>query len=302
MSDQYEQAVLQRNRYASNTPNWLTVIIVGLAAIGSILIIVSIFSGSSSTNDITIEFQKTLFEQSNELFYVNTFLLGKTEKNRRYFSKLNKYANQINHRFEIISEFIDDNNLDVDALKFTKVENRYRLKFDSLLDQEKELIQYHHSLLKMQQTLPKLLALNTDVNDLMLKGNPSNNHIYFVTRQLFLLERIASNIHILASTLNESSYIVTSADRIGRDMSLLIRVYSGLLKGDYKMNVSKINSLKVRQALQKVAKLAKSLSKDVSLVLKYGADAYQFVETRHGLQRDSLKLHKGYQELFFVQY
>jgi hypothetical protein len=83
-------------------------------------------------------------------------------------------------------------------------------------------------------------------------------------------------------------------------MALLIRVYRGLLKGNYKMNVAKINNLKIRNELNKVLKLSENISKDVSNILRIGPSAFQFIEMRNGLVKDTLALQANYQSLFFV--
>ena len=302
MSDQYEQAVRERNRYDSKSTNWLTVAFIGFITVGVIILSLSLFGGSSSENKLNTEFQKILFEQSNDLLNVNYHLSNRQDKNKQYFSKLNKYANQINHRFEVISEFIDNNTIAVDKKRFTATVTSYRKKLDFILEKRKELTEYHNSLLKMEQTLPKLLAQNTEVNDLLFKSNASINHIYYVTRQLFLIERITSNVKALNSDLKDSNLIVTAADRMGRDMALLLKVYQGLLKGDYKMDVSKVNNLKVRSELNKLTKLTMILSKEVGRVLQQGPEAYKFIDVRNGLQKDSLILQKNYQALFFEKY
>lgn len=301
MSSQYEQAANQRDRHSNKDPNWITIAIVGFVIICVIVISVSFFGGSSGKSKRDTEFQKTLFEQTNGLLDVNYFLISGQDKNQRYFLKLRKYIDQIYHRFEIIAEFIDSNDVPVDQKKLIATENGYRKKIDLIQENSKDLIAYHDSLKKMKQTLPKLLAQNTEINNRLLEDNASNNHIYYVTRQLFLIERITNNINDLGTNLNDSNLIITAADRMGRDMALLIRVYRGLLKGDYKMNVSKINNLKVRVELNKASKLAMTLSNDISIVLENGPEAFQFLDTRNALLKDSEKLQKNYQALFFYK-
>ncbi|VAX01839.1 hypothetical protein MNBD_GAMMA22-170 [hydrothermal vent metagenome] len=302
MSYEYEQAVRQRDSFANKIPSWLTLAIIGFFVFVIIIFTISLFNADSGKNDIVIEFQKTLFEQSNELMDVNFYLANEQDKDKRYFVKLQKYSNQIEHRFQIISEFIVNNDLDFNSKKFTQAEKMYRKKMETILKSQKDLISYHKSLSKLQKNLPKLLTLNTEINNLLFKSNSSNTHIYFITRQLYLLERITSNVTALNIHQNNASSILSAADRLGRDMALLIRVYRGLLKGDYKMNVSKINNLKVRRGLNKVTKLATSLSKDIAVLLQQGSNAFQFIDMRNGLQIDSLKLQVYYQALFFVEY
>lgn len=299
MSSQYERAVLERFRHSHNNGPWLTIAIIGLLVILVVIISLSLFSESSTVSERHAEFHKTLFEQTNGLLGVNYFLVSRQDKNKHYFSKLNKYSNEINHRFEIISEFIDNNDLPIDQKRFKATENAYRKNLDAILAKGTQLIQYHNAIQKMIQTLPKLLAKNTEINNLLFKNNASSNHIYYFTRQLFLIERMSSNIKILGSDLGDSSFIVTAADRMSRDMALLIRVYQGLLKGDYKMNVSKINNLKIRNELNKVNKLTKILSTQVSTVIELGPEAFQFIDLRMALNKGSLKLQKSYQTLFF---
>ncbi len=302
MSYEYEQAVKQWDKFANKSPSWLTLGITVFFIFLVIVFTISLFSADSTKNEVVIEFQKTLFEQSNELMDVNYYLSNNQNKDKRYFSKLQKYTNQIEHRFQIISEFIVNNDLKFNKKKFKQAEKAYRKKLGIILKSKKELINYYKSLKSMQKNIPKILTLNTEINDLLFKSNSSNTHIYFITRQLFILERISSNLKSLDVQQNNASSILSAADRLGRDMALLIRVYRGLLKGDYKMNVSKINSLKVRSGLKKVTKLATSLSSDISVLLQQGPKAFQFIDMRNGLQIDSLKLQVYYQALFFVEY
>jgi len=274
MSLQYDRAVLQRERLRKYSPNWLTIAIIGFITFGVFVLAVTLFGTSPSENNLSIEFQETLFEQTDAMLDVNSLLTSTQKKNKRYFSKLTKYADQIKHRFEIIDEFIENNDVVVDQKRFAASESSYRKKLDLILETKNEIIKYHYSLQKMRQTLPRLLSQNTEINTLLLKNNASNNHIYYVTRQLFLIERLTGSVNDLGSNLTNPGLIVTTSDRIGRDTALLIRVYRGLLKGDYKMNVSKINNLKIRNALKKVLKMAKVLSKDVAIVLHQGNEAF----------------------------
>jgi hypothetical protein len=301
MSSQYERAVIERERM-NKYPNLLTLGIIGFISVGLIVLSISLFGHSSKTNKLRTEFHKTLFEQTNELFDVNYLLLHRFDKNKQYFFKLNKYSNQIQHRFDIISEFIIDNNVDVDSSRYSASEKKYRKKINFILDRKDSLIQYHAALIKMRQMLPKLLAQNTEINNLLFKSNASRNHIYYVTRQLFLIERLMASIEELAAYKKDSESIVTAADRMGRDMVLINRIYQGLLKGDYKMNVTKINNLKVRDGLNKVHKIAKNISKQVTTILEHAPDIFQFIDVRNGLQIESLKLQKNYQALFFKDY
>ncbi|MFV1984311.1 MAG: hypothetical protein ACC657_12275 [Thiohalomonadales bacterium] len=302
MSLQYDRAVLQRERLRKYSPNWLTIAIIGFITFGVFVLAVTLFGTSSSENNLSVEFQETLFEQTDGMLDVNSLLSSTQKKNKRYFSKLTKYANQINHRFEVIDEFIENNDVVVDQKRFAASESSYRKKLNLILETKNGLIKYHNSLLKMRQTLPKLLSQNTEINTLLLKNNASNNHIYYVTRQLFLIERLTGSVNDLGSNSTNPGLIVTTSDRIGRDTALLIRVYRGLLKGDYKMNVSKINNLKIRNALKKVLKMAMALSKEVTIVLHQGNEAFQFIDARLGLQKNSLKLQKSYHALFFENY
>ncbi len=301
MSSQYQRAVIERERF-NKSPNLLTFGIIGFISVGLIILSVSLFGHSSKTNKIRSEFQKTLFEQTNELFDVNYLLLNRVDKNKLYFFKLNKYANQIDHRFNIISEFIENNDIEVDEKRFAASEKAYRKKINLILTHKEGLIQYHSALKKMKHSLPKLLAQNTEINNLLFKSNAATNPVYYVTRQLFLIERLTASVEELIEYRKNSESIVTAADRMGRDMALINRVYQGLLKGDYKMNVAKINNLKVRNELNKAHKIAKSISQQVSVVLEQAPDVFQFIDVRNGLQIDSLKLQKKYQGLFFKDY
>ncbi|MFV2061292.1 MAG: hypothetical protein ACC653_11465 [Gammaproteobacteria bacterium] len=301
MSSQYERAVIERERLNKN-PNFLTLGIIGFITVGLIILSVSLFGHSSKTNKVRTEFQKTLFEQTNELFDVNYLLMHRANKNKLYFFKLNKYTNQIQHRFDIISEFIDINNVDVNAKKFAASERKYQTKINLILGKKDNLIQYHAALLKMKQLLPKMLAQNTEINNLLFKSNASKNHIYYVTRQLFLIERLVASVNELIAYKTNPELLVTASDRMGRDMVLINRIYQGLLKGDYKMNVTKINNLKVRDGLSKIDKIAKKISQEVSVVLEKAPDVFQFINVRTDLQLESLKLQKNYQALFFKDY
>jgi len=302
MSEQYDQAVIERSHFENKNPLWFFVGIIALVVIITLVVGMSFMGGSSTKNKLGIEFQKTLFEQTDGLLDVDYHLFSSQNKDKRYFSTLNKYTDEIHHRFEIISEFIDDHNIEVDVKGFAQFETQYRNKMDLILSKRKNLIAYHNALLKMKQNLPKLLALNTEVNNLLFKNNGSKNHIYFITRQLFLIERLTSNVTVLAAYLTDAELIVTAMDRMGRDMALLLRIYKGFLKGNYQMNVSKINNLKVRAQINKTSKLAQSLSKEITIILEQGPDAFQFIDERNNLQKYSIKLQKSYQVLFFGDY
>ncbi len=299
MSEQYEQAVLERNSYGSSNSSWIFLAVIFVLALIIIFLSLSKLETNSNQNALIIEFQKTLFEQTNGLNDLTAYLSNNDEKNKHYFTRIKKYSNEIYHRFIIISEFIVDNGLLVDQKKFSRAEKNYRKPLDAILEQREKLIQFYKALGKVQQTLPRLLALNSEVTELLIQDNTSENHTYFITRQLFLIERVSNSVQILMDNVTGSAKVIAAADRIGRDMALIMRVYKGLLDGDYRMNVAKIKNLKVRAQLQKIAKTNVPLSKEIGIVLQLGIEVFQFSDRRFELEQQSKKLQKNYQTLFF---
>jgi len=298
MSQQYEQAVIERDRRERADQSWLVFTIIGILVIIVIILTISLFSSSSTRQPVNTEFQKTLFEQTIALRDVNDFLSNQANKDKRFFSKLTKYSNEVYHRFDIISEFVIDKNLLENQKRFSTKQKSYRTKLNNILNKQEKLALFYDSLSKMNQLLPKLSALNTELNKLLFKDNASSKQIYFVTRQLFLIERIKTTVAVLNNDITTGSQVISETETLGHDMGLLIRVYVGLMEGDYKMDVSKISSLKVRNELIKATKMTKKISTEVSIVLEQGIEAYHFVDLINELKKVSSKLQSSYLVLF----
>ena len=102
----------------------------------------------------------------------------------------------------------------------------------------------------INETMPNLLALSDEVVSLMIESGANASQIYIASRQLMLVPRISVNANkVLQGGVGSSA----AAERFGRDAALFGRVLKGMLKGDRKMNVRRVNDPDARDKLAEVS-------------------------------------------------
>jgi twitching motility protein PilJ len=117
----------------------------------------------------------------------------------------------------------------------------------------------------INETMPNLLALSDEVVSLMIESGASASQVYIASRQLMLVPRISVNAN---KVLQGGAGSSAAAERFGRDAALFGRVLNGMLKGDRKMNVRKVNDPDARDKLAEVSEQFETVHELVGRILE----------------------------------
>ena len=139
----------------------------------------------------------------------------------------------------------------------------------------------------INETMPNLLALSDEVVSLMIESGANASQIYIASRQLMLVPRISVNANkVLQGGVGSSA----AAERFGRDAALFGRVLSGMLKGDRKMNVTRVRDPDARDKLAEVAEQFETVHELVGRILEQTPSLF-------GAQKASTSITKQSEEL-----
>jgi twitching motility protein PilJ len=123
----------------------------------------------------------------------------------------------------------------------------------------------------IDEQIPTLLALTDEVVTSLTEQNAPPDQIYIATRQLMLIQRIASNVvHVLAG----GEEAVTAADRFGRDAALYGRVLDGMLRGNRTLRVARVTDPGARAKLNEVSQLFGQISNQVGAILERSPEMF----------------------------
>ncbi len=148
----------------------------------------------------------------------------------------------------------------------------YSKNVDTIISRRDTVRSMRKNILGINESIPTLLALTDEVVIIMSDQNAPANQVYTATRQLMLIQRIASNV---GQVLEGGEEAVTAADRFGRDAALFGRVIEGMLRGSRVMGITRINEPKARKKLSLVSKLFNKISNRVGAILERSPEMFQ---------------------------
>lgn len=117
----------------------------------------------------------------------------------------------------------------------------------------------------INETMPNLLALSDEVVSIMIESGASASQIYIASRQLMLVPRISVNANKVMQGGAGSS---AAAERFGRDAALFGRVLDGMLKGNRKMNITRVRDPDAREKLAEVSEQFETVHELVGRILE----------------------------------
>jgi len=148
----------------------------------------------------------------------------------------------------------------------------YSKNVDTIISRRDTVGSMRKNILGINESIPTLLALTDEVVNIMSDQNAPANQVYTATRQLMLIQRIASNV---GKVLEGGEEAVTAADRFGRDAALFGRVIEGMLRGSRIMGITRINEPKARKKLNQVSALFNKISNRVGAILERSPEMFQ---------------------------
>ncbi|MFV1983542.1 MAG: methyl-accepting chemotaxis protein [Thiohalomonadales bacterium] len=148
----------------------------------------------------------------------------------------------------------------------------YSKNVDTIISRRDTVRLMRKNILGINESIPTLLALTDEVVNIMSDQNAPASQVYTATRQLMLIQRIASNV---GKVLEGGEEAVTAADRFGRDAALFGRVIEGMLRGSRVMGITRINEPKARKKLNEVSALFNKISNSVGAILERSPEMFQ---------------------------
>lgn len=105
--------------------------------------------------------------------------------------------------------------------------------------------------------IPQLSEASDQVVRLLVEKNAKPRQIYVASRQLALAQRIENNVK---RVLEGGSATATAIDQFSQDAELFGRVLNGMLKGDDRLNIERVQDPEGEKKLRQVAVLFKSIN------------------------------------------
>ncbi|WP_455217400.1 type IV pili methyl-accepting chemotaxis transducer N-terminal domain-containing protein, partial [Kaarinaea lacus] len=139
----------------------------------------------------------------------------------------------------------------------------------------------------INEAMPNLLALSDEVVSIMIESGASASQVYVASRQLMLVPRISVNANrVLAGGEGSKA----AAERFGRDAALFGRVLEAMLKGNRRMNISRVNDPDAREKLAEVTKNFESVHELVGRVLEQVPTLFKAQKASTDMTKASAKL------------
>ncbi|UCE90464.1 MAG: type IV pili methyl-accepting chemotaxis transducer N-terminal domain-containing protein, partial [Pseudomonadota bacterium] len=148
----------------------------------------------------------------------------------------------------------------------------YKEGVDTILQRQEVVSTMRENIQGINEQIPTLLALTDEVVTTLTEQNAPPDQIYIATRQLMLIQRIASNV---SRVLEGGEGAVTAADRFGRDAALYGRVLDGMLRGSRTMRVMQVTEPTARKKLKEVSDLFGKISNQVGAILERSPEMFQ---------------------------
>jgi twitching motility protein PilJ len=139
----------------------------------------------------------------------------------------------------------------------------------------------------INDTMPNLLALSDEVVSIMIESGASSSAVYVASRQLMLVPRISVNAN---KVLQGGPGAAAAAERFGRDAALFGRVLDAMIKGNRKMNISRVRDPDARDKLNEVNESFSTVHELVGRILEQTPNLFEAQQASIAMVSKSEKL------------
>jgi twitching motility protein PilJ len=149
-----------------------------------------------------------------------------------------------------------------------EVENRWlalRAYVDEILLNQGPILSIREYVEDINSQIPGLQRLSEDVVRIMVDEKASQQQIYVASRQLMLAQRLRDNVSRVLSGGTETAAAI---DQFSQDVERFRRVLNGMLAGDERIDVEKVDIPEGRAKLAEVAKLFRSINIQVAEIIE----------------------------------
>lgn len=142
--------------------------------------------------------------------------------------------------------------------------------------------------------IPRLLADTDEIAELLVERKMSHKQVYTTGTLLFLMQRVDANSQILQGMKGGDASV--ALDRLGRDLSLLASMARGLLDGDPKHGLERIQDQALRDQVGAVAGRLQQLEALGIELLVHSEGVYDAVRYYEDALLDLAELSREYQQ------
>jgi twitching motility protein PilJ len=149
-----------------------------------------------------------------------------------------------------------------------EVENRWlalRAYVDEILLNQGPILSIREYVEDINSQIPGLQRLSEDVVRIMVDEKAGQQQIYVASRQLMLAQRLRDNVSRVLSGGTETAAAI---DQFSQDVERFRRVLNGMLAGDERIDVEKVDIPEGRAKLAEVAKLFRSINIQVAEIIE----------------------------------
>jgi len=247
---------------------------------------------ASTSYDYTVQQIQTLLKLSKSLH-------EKTNIDKKYFSQISKNVSSYKTTATTIHEALEGSKK-IDSLSRVRtLETRFFENSNTILRSQENVIYFNSNLTKFESLIPDFITQTDEMIDLTARGKVNAYSVYILTRQLFLFQRLKTNIEILKSGTATDKQYIASMDRIGRDTVLIIRVMTDSSRGNKKLRIPKVTNKRVRAKLISIIKnllelrtIAGNLLERSPQLFEYEVSKRDLIEITDSLQEEYLQLLK----------
>jgi twitching motility protein PilJ len=127
----------------------------------------------------------------------------------------------------------------------------------------------------LSTTIPQMLFLYSNVQDILLDSNASPEQLYFATRQSTNLERI---VRSLQKVLQGGDDAAVAAENFGLNVDGFGVVLQGMIEGDSMTGITRVDNAEARQALDEIANLYTVVKQNVDYVIRSTEELFKVHE------------------------
>jgi len=132
-----------------------------------------------------------------------------------------------------------------------------RANADEILTNQDAILSIGEFVGVITEFIPQLAEASDQVVRLLVQKNATRSQIYVASRQLMLAQRIENNVK---RVLEGGAATAAAIDEFSQDAELFGRVLNGMLKGDERLNIERVQDAEGEKKLRQVAVLFKSIN------------------------------------------
>jgi len=148
------------------------------------------------------------------------------------------------------------------------VEDRWlelRAHTDEILINQEAILSIDEFVGVINEFIPQLQEVSDQVVRILGKANASPRQMYVSSRQLMLAQRIENNVNRVLSGGAETA---TAIDQFSQDADLFGRILDGMIKGDDRLNIERVDDSEGQKRLEEVAVLFSSINDHASEIIE----------------------------------